>query len=292
MQRVSRRWVLRVGVAMAASGLVSGCGLTPAAQRPKAPRRIGFLGSTGTQIRVAPFDEGLRGRGYVDGQNMRVDYRWADTPDGMRAAAEDLLQQGADVLVGAGGPPTSAAWAVTKTVPIVGVNFPVPSPYAPALARTGTNVTGVIGNVAGLGAKRLELLTQAVPSAQCIFVLWSGAREPAGAPGAQSSMARERQEMQDSAAALGVQLQDLEIPSFTGSIGERLGAMFEVAVRDGAQAVAFLSDAVFDPHRERIVQLASSTRLPAMYAVRDYADLDGLLAYGTSFPALYRQAAG
>lgn len=292
MLRVGRRWMLQSSVGMAAWVLVGGCGLTPAAPRSKAPRRIGFVGSTAAQIRVGPFEEGLRGRGYLSGENIKVDYRWADTNEGLRAVAEDLVQQGAEVLVGAGGPPTTVAWEVSKSVPIVGVNFPVPSPYAASLAQTGTNVTGVVANVAGLGSKRLELLTQAMPSAKHIFVLWSGAREPVGAPGAQSSMARERQEMENAAPVLGVALQDLVLPSFTGSIDERLAAMFQVAVRDGAQAVAFVSDGVFDPYRERIVQLAFDTRLPAMYGQRDYADLGGLLAYGTSFPALYGQAAG
>src|SRR5689334_7056759 len=129
MLRVGRRWMLQSSVGMAAWVLVGGCDLTPAAPRSKALRAVGFLGSTAAQIRVGPFEEGLRERGYLAGQNIRIDYRWADDNEGLPAVAEELVQQGVEVLVGAGGPPTGAAWEVTKGVPIVGVNFPVPSPF-------------------------------------------------------------------------------------------------------------------------------------------------------------------
>jgi putative ABC transport system substrate-binding protein len=250
-------------------------------------RRLGFVGSTGAQIRVAPFEEGLREWGYLEGQNVRTEHRWADTNEDLRAAITDLVDHGVEVLVTAGGAATGLAWAVTKNVPIVGVNFTVGSPFAPALARTGTNVTGVVGTVAGLGSKRLELLQQTIPSAARIAALWSGYRSTAGGGGGQSNMAREWQEISDAASALGVQLQDVELVR----LNQSLEAMFAAAVGDGAQAAVVLGDPVFDPHRARVVELAAITRLPSIYTQRDFTDLGGLLSYGTSFPALYRQAA-
>jgi ABC-type uncharacterized transport system substrate-binding protein len=289
--QVGRRNFLRQSLTLASIGLLTGCRTPPRSEPRSSGRRIGFLGPTTAQNLVLSFQDGLRERGYVDGHDLVVEYRWADTTEGLRAATTELVQLGIEALVTAGGPATGEAWAVTKTVPIVGVNFPVPSPFAPSLSRGGTNVTGVIGNVVGLAGKRLDLLKQAVPSATRIAAFWTGDRTTPGGEVGQNGPARAWQETHEAAPALGVELLDLEVLSFSGSVDEILAVMFESAVRKGTQAAVVLPESRFEPYRSRIVQLAADNRLPAMYASRDFTVLGGLLTYTTSFTGLYRQAA-
>jgi putative tryptophan/tyrosine transport system substrate-binding protein len=188
----SRRPFLLGSLAVVGQSLLVVCGV-PLAETARAPRhsRIGFLGSTAAQSRLAPLQEGLWEHGYCEGETISIDSRWSDTNEGLRSAADDLVQSGAEVRVTAGGPATGFAWAVTKSVPIVGVNFTVPAPFASGFARTGTKVTGVVAHVSALGAKRLQLLKETVPSATRVALLWSGYRSTAGGGGGQSNMARD-----------------------------------------------------------------------------------------------------
>jgi putative tryptophan/tyrosine transport system substrate-binding protein len=283
MELLTRRKFLRGSLALAGLGLLAGCGLLPPqTQQPTRIPRIGLLspGSAGPSPDLDAFRDGLRELGYLEGQNLAVEYRYAE---GQRQRYEDLAAElvglPVDVIVtgGAGG---AAARAASDTIPIVSITpntNPVASGLVASLARPGGNVTGLGGMSSELAGKRLELLKEAFPRAARVGVIWNSGL---------AGMAPEYGETLAAAQALGVQLQSL-------SAGEPadLERAYEAASGGGIDALVVLFDVFTGANRDRIAELAAKTRLPAISGDAEYAAAGGLLAYGPKIPAMWRRAA-
>jgi putative tryptophan/tyrosine transport system substrate-binding protein len=248
------------------------------AQQPRVPI-IGFLRSTtatSSAYLVAAFRHGLGEAGYVEGQNVTVDYCWADG----RSAGGACRRFGGS----AGNPNRNepegarAAKAATATIPIVFATGgdPIALGLVPSLNRPGGNVTGVVFFFAVLGAKRLELLRQVVPDATTIAMLVN--RSSPNAEG-------ERKETEAAIRADGREPVVLDVASVRD-----IEVAFATLAQRGASALLVGSGAFLNSQRERIVELAARYRLPVMYAQREAALAGGLMSYGPSIADAYRQA--
>jgi putative ABC transport system substrate-binding protein len=276
MQR--RDFITLLGGAAAASSV--SWPLAARAQQPALPI-IGFLRSTSLVAfahLVTAFRQGLKETGFVEGQNVAIEYRSAeDQADRLPALVADLIRRRAAVIVGDTSS-SLAAKAATTTVPVVFAagGDPVRDGLVASLNRPGGNVTGVVFFFAVLGAKRLELLHQLVPKASTIAMLVNP-----DTPGTEA----ERRDVQAAAQALGQQLLILDVSS------ERdIEAAFATFFQRGAGALFVGSGGFMNSHRERLVALAARHALPAMYAQREAALAGGLMSYGPSITDAYRQA--
>jgi putative tryptophan/tyrosine transport system substrate-binding protein len=227
---------------------------------------------------VAAFHQGLRDTGYVEGQNVAIEYRWAEGRyDRLPGLAADLVGRKVDVIATIGGMPSVlAARTATSTIPIV-FNVgsdPVELGLVASLARPGGNLTGVTGMASELMAKRLELLLELVPQARLIALLVN--------PNNANTEGVIR-DVREAADTKGVQLDILK----AGSEGEIDAAFTSVQPRAGALVVG--SDVLFNSQREQLVALAARHAVPAIYDRREFAAADGLISYGSSLTANYRQ---
>jgi putative ABC transport system substrate-binding protein len=256
--------------------------LVAQAQQPGKIPRIGVLAPSGaswTDPLWAAFQQGLRDLGYVEGQNIRIEYRSGETQDErLLALATELVQLPVDVLVTA-GPGALAAKQATATIPIVFAVFadPLSEGLVASLARPGGNVTGQSVMGTDLAAKRLELLTELVPGLRRLAVLWNSARP---------RFASQIHEIHTASASRGIPVDVLEVrnpPEFDRA--------FRTMGEQGVGAAILLDDAMFHQERTRITTLAAQHQIPAIYGNRDYAEAGGLLSYGPHFPALFRRAA-
>jgi putative ABC transport system substrate-binding protein len=254
--------------------------LAARAQHPATPV-IGFLRSSaaaGSVYLVAAFRQGLNEAGFIEGQNVAIEYRWADDrPERLPGLAADLLRRPVAVIV-ANTDAALVAKAATTTVPIVFAigGDPVRDGLVANLNRPGGNVTGVVFFFGELGAKRLELLRQLVPRATTIAMLVN--------PNSPNTEA-ERRDVQAAAQAIGQQLLILDVGS-----DREIETAFATFVQRGAGALLTGSGAFLNSSRERIVALAARHGLPAMYAQREAALAGGLMSYGPSITDAYRQA--
>jgi putative ABC transport system substrate-binding protein len=252
-----------------------------AGQQPGKVFRIGILslaGQTSTKIFDA-FRAGLRDLGYVEGQNITIEYRLAAGDfSRLPAMAGELVRLPVDVIVIAGGTNVAQiAQAATRTIPIVGALGPDPvaAGLAASLARPGANVTGFSGFGVELSGKRLQLLKETFPAISRLAVLWSP-----------SDRTLNRRATEEAARVLGVELRTIEVAA-----PDQIPAEFETAAAGGAEALVVLPDPMFWNERARIVALAAKHRLPAIYAEREYVDDGGLLFYGRSITDMFRRAA-
>ena len=258
----------------------------PAAAQPggKIPR-IGLLVPT-SATRTAAFRQGLRELGYVEGQNIVIESRYAEgDADRLPNLAASLVGLNVDVMVIEGNAAIAAGRNATKTIPIVMApsGDPIGAGFVVSLARPGGNLTGLSLLLTGLARKRLELLTEIVPRASRVAVLWSPSRRGAGGTRA-SDLAFE--ETQAAARALKVQLQSLEIEG-----ADDFDRAFLAMKRERAEALVSISNSLLFTHRQRLAALALKHQIPAMFEFREYAEAGGLLAYGASLDDLYRRAA-
>jgi putative tryptophan/tyrosine transport system substrate-binding protein len=227
-----------------------------------------------------PVHQGLSETGYVEGQNVTFEYRWAEGHyDRLPALAADLAGRKVDVIVTLGGTrPTLAAKNATSTIPIVftGVGDPVGIGLVASLARPGGNLTGFSNIAIELTAKRFELLSELVPQAGVIALLVNP-KNPTTEP-----LIRD---MQEAARAKGVELQILK----AGTESD-IDAAFASLVKLHVGALVVGPDAFFIARREQLVALASRHALPAIYEQREYPASGGLISYGINNTALSRQA--
>jgi putative ABC transport system substrate-binding protein len=251
------------------------------AQQPAMPV-IGFLRSSSaaasTQF-VTAFHQGLKEAGFVEGQNVAIEYRWADNQlDRLPALVADLVGRNVAVIAATGGSSSVlAAREATATIPIVFTtgSDPVRDGLVASLNRPGGNVTGVVFFTSVLGGKRLELLHQLVPNATMIGMLVN--------PNT-AETERERNDVQAAAQAIGQQLIILDVNS------ERdIETAFVTFVQRGAGALLVGSGPDLLSHREQLVALAAHHALPAGYNFRDFVVAGGLMSYGTSIADSYRQ---
>ena len=267
-----------------ALGLVAPPRLVEAQQAARTPR-IGYLanGLAAQPHQHEAFLRGLRDLGYVEGRNVVIEYRDAQgAPERLPALASELLALKVEVIV---APTTLAAVAArqaTSTVPIVFATAgdPVGSGLVTSLARPGGNVTGLSILAPELVGKRLELLRQVAPGASRIAALWQ--------PGAMGQrMDRDMLKEADVAArAYGVRLHSVEARGPAD-----LDRAFSDMTRGHDEAVTVLGSTMFSNQRARLVDLAATSRLPAVYTSREFVDAGGLMAYGPNLPDRYRRAA-
>jgi len=247
----------------------------------KAMPVIGFLGvaSPGRNpALVAAFHQGLSETGYVEGQNVAIEYRWAESHyDRLPALAADLVGRKVDLIVAFGGIPAAlAAKSATSTIPIVfSVGDPVDLGLVAGLARPSGNLTGVSTMAPELSPKRLELLSELVPRVGVIALLVNPNN---------SNTERIIGDMQNAARAKAVQLHILK----AGTESE-IDAAFATLVQQQAGALVVGGDPFFQGRREQFVALASRHGVPAIYYSREFAAAGGLISYGTSFTAVNRQ---
>ncbi len=276
--------VTRLATAMVLLLLAASLG-TAGAQPPEKVPRVGYLnpGSSSDPVRQRRLEalrQGLRELGYVEGQNIALEPRWAEGKyDRYPALAADLVRSKVDVIVAWSGQATKAAQEATRTIPIVMslVNDPVGSGLVASLARPGGNVTGTTVMAPDVVGKRLELLKEVVPKVSRVAVL-QHPDNPASAPMLREVEARAR--------ALGVRLQILGVRN-----PAEIDSAFAAMTRERAGALLTLSDAIFDTQQRQILELAAKRRLPAIAGTRQYAEAGGLAAYGADFLDLERRAA-
>ena len=247
--------------------------------------RIGFLSLTSPSDRpplLAAFRQRLRELGWVEGQNIVIEYRYAEgRVDRLPDLAAELVRLKVDLIVASAGTQTAmAAKNATETIPIVmiAVRDPVGTGLIASLAHPGGNVTGVSGS-AGLEwvAKQLELLKETVPKIRRMAILSNPAN-------AYHQLAI--RELNVAARSLEVQLQLLEARG-----PNEFDGAFAAMAKERVGALLVLSDAIFSSHRTRLADLAARSRLPAAYGVREIVEAGGLMSYGPSFLDSYRRAA-
>jgi ABC-type uncharacterized transport system substrate-binding protein len=269
-----RQLLLLLGGAMAAT--------RPLRAQQKAMPVIGYLNSTSPGPAapfVAAFHQGLSETGYVEGQNVAIEYRWAEGHyDRLPGLAADLVGRKVDVIATSGGDRSAlAAKTTTSKIPIVSVigGDPVAADLVASLARPGGNLTGVSFLTAELMPKRLELLSELVPQAAVIALLVNP-NNP--------QTERVMRDVQKGARAKGVQLRLLK-----ASTEGEIDAAFVSLVQLHTGALVVQADPFFNSRREQLVALTSRHAVPAIYETREFPASGGLISYGTSLTAVYRQ---
>ena len=245
------------------------------------PHRIGMLERTSAATNVAnieAFRQGLRERGYADGDGFVIEYRSSDGQDDRnRALASELVQLKVDLIVVRGTPAALAVKQATSTIPVVitGVGDPVGQGVVASLARPGANITGMSAAVTDVFPKRVQLLKELVPRATRIGGLMNMSN-PALPP--------QWREIEKATRALGLEPQLLDVRK-----AEDLEPAFEAAQRQRVDALVVGIDTLTQANQRLIVDLAARRRLPAIYASSEFNG--GLMSYGVNYPEVYRRAA-
>jgi putative ABC transport system substrate-binding protein len=264
-------------------GLIGGAAAWSRSARAQQPAgrvwRIGFLASTSpTPAMVSALRDGLRERGYLEGQNLSIDVRWL--LDQNPNVATELVRSGVDLIVAWATPAAIAASRATATIPIVMVSVadPVASGLVAELARPGGNITGTSNMSTDLSGKLVQLLIESVPGMKRVGVV----RNPNNAAASTASL----RETAEAIRALGLQIEvvDAEAAEDFESAFARLSAR-------GVDGVVLLPDAALIKHRVRIAELAQKTRLPTAFQRRENVEAGGLLSYGSDRSDLLRHAA-
>jgi putative tryptophan/tyrosine transport system substrate-binding protein len=265
--------------------LLGGAAAWPLAARAQQPAMpvIGYLGSESPDAfagRLRAFRQGLSETGYVEGNNVAIEYRWAENQyDRFPALMADLVRREVTVIVAVTGtPPALAAKAATATIPIVFATAgdPVALGLVASLNRPGGNLTGVATLTVELGPKQLEVLGELVPTATIIALLVN--------PTNPTNAERLSRDLQAAARTLGLQLHVLH-----ASTERDFDAVFASLPRLRAGALVIGSDPFFNSRSQKLVALALHHAMPTMYPFREYAMAGGLISYGNSFADAHRQ---
>src|SRR5712691_8064926 len=244
---------------------------------------VGFLSVNvrpAMKARVEAFQQGLRELRYVDGQNVLIEYRFAEgNPERLRGLADELVRLKVDVIVTEGTTATRFAKEATATIPIVMAQDPDPvgSGFVASLARPGGNITGLSTLAPELSGKQLELLKEAMPGMTRVAVLWNAAN-PANAA--------VWQETQAAARALGLLLHAQAVQS-----PQDLEGAFALMAQAHPDALLVLQDSLITMRRPQIVEFVTQQHLPSVFGSREWVVAGGLMSYGPSIPDLFRRAA-
>jgi putative ABC transport system substrate-binding protein len=244
---------------------------------------VGFLNSgslAGSAHLAAAFRQGLKETGYVEGQNVQIEYRWAEAQfDRLPALATDLVHRRVSVIAGTTTPAALAAKAATSRIPIVFTTAvdPIAAGLVVSLNRPGGNATGVNNYVSALGAKRLELLHELVPNAAVIGMLV----ENPIYPDAQSQW----KDVKEAARITGQQVHAVNVSS-DGDFNSAFVTLVGLNVR----ALLVAPDILFLTRRDQLVKLAARHGIPAIYSQREFVLAGGLIGYGPNVGDGYRQA--
>jgi putative tryptophan/tyrosine transport system substrate-binding protein len=260
--------------------------LAARAQQPARARTIGLLlpgGSRTTVVRgqLEAFRQALKEYGWIEGQNVSVDYRFAEgKEDALAEIAAELVRLRMDVIVAEGTAAIRAAKTVTQSIPIVMATStdPVGNGLVASLHRPGGNVTGPSLQTAELAGKRLQLLTEIVPGLGRVVVL-SNPLNP--------SMAAAVEQTKAAGQSLAVEIHVVEVPR-----PEQFDTAFAAVTRAGAGGLIVLPDPMLYGQHPRIVTFATASHLPVLFPEKEVVRAGGLIAYGPSIPASFRRAAG
>jgi len=257
--------------------------LTVHAQGADKLPRVGFLGNSTATLEanlIGPFRDGLRDLGYVEGQNILIEYRWAEgNYQRFPELIAELIASKVDVIVTAGTPATQAYQKARTSIPLVmvAVGDPVGTGIVASLNRPGGNITGLTSISPDLESKRIELLREVIPELSHIAVLWN----PKNA-----FHAIENKQVETAAASfrmkvlyLGVETQD------------QIGNAFAQILKEGPEALLVLADRVFLHNRALIMDFATKYRLPGVYAYLELVEAGGLMSYGPSYADMHKRAA-
>ena len=265
-----------------------GGGLVAAACPAVAQSRVlqlGFLAGASNDSRAAPrvqaMREGLRERGYIEGSNLQIEFRWADGKlDRLPTLAAELVAMKANVIVVFGSSAIASAASATKTIPIVMATSsdPVADGYAASLARPGGNVTGLSSMSAELGAKRIQLLKEIFPRiSRSLAVMWNSTAH---------GMRARYEEARSSAPKLGLDVRSIEVRNL-----DELESAFASLSKDAPDALVLIADPFTASQRARIVDFINFKHIPAVYESSDFADAGGLMSYGPDINVQFRRTA-
>src|SRR5499426_1463571 len=260
------------------------CGSVDAQQTGKI-FRIGFLdnsNASGMAVLVNAFRQELSSRGWIDGKNIAIEYRFAEQKlERLPELSADLVRLKVELIVAVGTAATLAAKSTTATIPIVssGSSDPVGTGLVASLARPRGNVTGLSTLAAELNTKRLEILKDAVPKVARVGLLRPSA--------ANINIDIQLKELRPAALALKLKLEEIE----TQPDPKGLESAFQTANQKQVGAIMTLATRPFFAERKRIVELAGKYRLPAIYFQKEFADEGGLMSYGVDYIDVYRRAA-
>ncbi len=242
------------------------------AEQPKKVHRIGYIASTTTDRRstnTTAFRERLRELGYIEAQNIVIEYRYTEgKPNRAPALAADLVRLKVDVIFANSAVVALAAKNATRTIPIVfnSQAEPVASGLVDSLARPGGNITGFTTIAAVLAGKRMELLKEIIPKLSRVAIMWE-----LNNPGSEESW----KESQLPARQLGLQIHSIEVSS-----AEDFEIAFSKASKSGSGALAVTLSGLFSSHQKQIVSLATKRRIPTMYTRGEFVENGGLMSYG------------
>ena len=269
----------RIAMTLLATGVVAVATSASGQSTVRLPR-IGWLATALTPAYVEAFRDGLRERGWIDGQSCVIDWRFADgKPERLPEVAADLVRAGVDVIVASTNRAAFAAKGATSAIPIVAVatHDAVGTGLVASLARPGGNVTALESLAPELDAKRLQLVSELVPRATRIGVLYNSL-DVAGPLHVRYAEAGAR--------ALNQTLRLLDVRD-----AQALESALAVIERERPDALLVFTDVVTFLRRAAIVEFAARTRLPAIYEFRDFVEAGGLAAYGPSLRDMVRRAA-
>jgi ABC-type uncharacterized transport system substrate-binding protein len=282
MRHARFRQLLRVSLILAGIGVWSGWETTDL-RAEKVPR-IGFLAvgtREGRAFVIEGFLRGLRERGYVEGQNILIEYRFSEgRNERLPELAAELVAMKVDLILASGSPASFAAKDATRTIPIVMGSLaadPIETGLIVSLARPGGNITGMTEMAAQLGGKRLELLKQTVPNLSRVAVFWNPPN-PAYGPVLKA--------LEAAAPLLGLQLQRLEV-----RIPEDFDGALQAAIRQRAGALFVPGDPLVTNRPKVVADLALKYRLPTMTDFKEFPGTGGLLSFGPDLVDSYRRAA-
>ena len=253
----------------------------PLAGRAQQPGKIPRIGIIDDAPRWNAFRHGLRDLGYLEGQNIAFDYAYADgVPERLAEAAAALVRRPVDVIATYGTPASFAAKQATTTIPIVMISIgdPVRAGLVPSLARPGGNITGNTSLGPDVGAKRLQILKEAIPTVSRVALLWN--------PDNASSVLQ-FEEVRAAAPTLGVMV-------ISVSVSPRIEfeTAFAAMMKERPDALAMTAEPFHQTHIAWIIDFMAKNRLPAMYQLSANVRAGGLMSYGASEPDLFRRAAG
>jgi putative tryptophan/tyrosine transport system substrate-binding protein len=269
-----REFITLLGGAAAAWPLAAG------AQQQAMPV-VGFLNATspdGYADRLRGFRQGLKESGYIEGENVAVEYHWAeDQSDRLPALAANLVRRRVAVIAATSTSPALAAKAATTSIPIVFMvaEDPVRLGLVASLARPGNNATGINFYTGELTAKRLQLLRELVPAATRVAVLINSANV---------STETTLREVESAARGMGLQMRVVR-----AGTRQEIDAAFEALARERTDALFVGLDPFLNSRRVQLAQLATHHRIPAVYSARDIAEAGGLMSYGTNITDAFRQ---
>jgi len=266
-----------------ALGVVAAWPLTAQAQKPPKIGKIGFLGlnpASSFTTRIEALWTGLHQLGYVEGKNLLIEYRWADTVDQLPELAAQLVRMKVDLIFAPVSTFVEPARQATKTIPIIFASHadPVGVGHVQSLAHPGGNVTGLSMLHTELAAKELEILHEAIPQSKRIGILWNPTT-PSHRPAMQS--------VQDAAASLGVRL----CPAPTRRVEDFESAFASILGANADSLLVLASPMSYSDRGMFLAQLALKHRLPAMFGFKENAEAGGLMSYSADILDLYRRSA-